>query len=197
MFEDLAFRGALLLLLVCDFTASVRLRRAADRAGGRVSRAADSAGVALALRLGGAVYYGTLLLWLLHPPFVRWAGMPLGHNLRWFGAVLGGVGVAFALWSLSRLGRNVTPTAVARSDADLVVSGPYRWVRHPLYSSMGLTIPGFALLSANLLVLGAGAATFAVIAIRTRREEIELVERFGSAYADYMERTGRFFPRIG
>lgn len=68
-------------------------------------------------------------------------------------------GMALALWSLWHLGPYVTPTAAVRSDAELVVSGPYRRVRHPLYSSMLLTIPGCGLVTGSLAVLGAGLAT--------------------------------------
>lgn len=195
MRQDLAFRVASALLFTFAIAASGWLRARADRAGGRVARSADTVRVALALRIFGLAFYGGLLSWMLYPPLVGWAAIALHPALRWLGAGLATFGVALQLWALHHLGRNVTPTAVARPDVELVDSGPYRRVRHPLYSGMLLTVPGFGLLSANLLVLAGGVLTFAVVAVRTRREEEELLARLGDAYADYRDRTGRFLPR--
>lgn len=196
MSDDLPFRGALLVLLLGGLLASTVLRRRADRAGGRVPRSADSPGVRAALGVAGAVYYGSLLAWLVHPPLVGWAGLGLPPGFRWLGGGVAAAGIVFALLALRHLGRNVTPTAAARMDAELVTSGPYRHLRHPLYSSMILTVPGLALLSANLLVLVGGLATIGVLLVRTRREEEELEERLGRRYAEYRKRTGRFLPRF-
>lgn len=196
MESDVSFRVVALVVLALGFGASGVLRRRADRTGGAVPRSADRKPVVVALAVAGAVFYGSLLSWLIHPPLVAWAGLRIPSSARWTGAVLMAAGMTAALWSLWHLGRNVTPTAVARSRAELVTSGPYRWVRHPLYSSMLLTVPGCALLAANALVLVGGLATVAVILFRTGREETELIERFGDRYIGYMERTGRILPRL-
>lgn len=195
MANDLAYRIVLLLVLGAGLATSATLRRRADRSGGRVPRSADEKLVALALAIGGALFYGSLLGWLIHPPLLGWASLPIPAWSRWLGAALLAGGVAVALWALRHLGRNTTPTAVARPDAELVTTGPYSRVRHPLYSSMLLTIPGCALLTANLAVLSAGAWTFAAIMVRLRREEAELVDRFGERYVTYMCHTGRVLPR--
>lgn len=194
---DWPFRLALLLILMAGVIASGAMRKRADRAGGVVPRSADEPWVGLALKVGGLTVYGSLLAWILYPPVIGWAGVALPDALRWLGAGLMVLGVATGLWALRHLGRNVTPTAVPRPDAELVTTGPYRWVRHPLYSSGLLTLPGAALLAANLLVLVAGAATYAVLLYRTRREETELVRRFGERYVDYRARTGMILPRVG
>lgn len=194
---DWPFRLALLLILMAGVIASGAMRKRADRAGGVVPRSADEPWVGLALKVGGLTVYGSLLAWILYPPVIGWASVALPDALRWLGAALMVLGVATGLWALRHLGRNVTPTAVPRPDAELVTTGPYRWVRHPLYSSGLLTLPGAALLAANPLVLVAGAATYAVLLYRTRREETELVRRFGERYVDYRARTGMILPRVG
>lgn len=61
---------------------------------------------------------------------------------------------------------------------------------------MLLTIPGFALLSANLLVLGGGIATFGVLMYRLGREEEALGSRFGPAYDAYRRKAGAILPRF-
>lgn len=197
MAEEIALRVTLFSMLFLGLGASLRIRQSADEAGGVVPRSADTPGVAAALRICGAIYYGSILLWLAYPPLVSWAGVHLPEWLRWLGIALVAGGLALGLAALWHLGRSTTPTAVARTDAELVVSGPYRWIRHPLYTSMWLSVPGVALVSANLLPLLSGAATVAVLTFRTRREERELVERFGDRYRRYMSRTGRFLPGPG
>ena len=76
--------------------------------------------------------------------------------------------------------------------------GPYRWVRHPLYS-VGMLLYGSLTLLTGLWWLGVGSLIpLAVLLWRTPREEARLIEAFGEEYRVYMRRTGRFLPlRIG
>lgn len=196
MLVDLHFRLVLFLIFFAGMGTSWALRRRADRIGGRVPRSADRRSTAVTLRIAGSVFYGSLFAWLLYPPLLGWAAVGVGDALRWVGAGLTAAGIGLGLWSLWHLGLNVTPTAVTRRDARLVRSGPYGRVRHPLYSSMLMTVPGCALLTENALVLGSGLAAFGILLLRTRREEEELLERFGRRYADYARRTGRILPRL-
>ena len=196
MLEDLAYRVVVLLLLLMGMGWSYRLRKSADLSGGEVSLSEDGPLVANALRVAGFLFYGSLCAWLLYPPAVSWAESSLDGTTRWLGLPLAAAGIGVGLWSLHHLGRNVTPTAVPRPEARLVTSGPYRWVRHPLYSSMLLTIPGLFLLSASLLLLGGGAATIGVIMCRLKREESELVAKFGAAYEAYRREAGTIIPRL-
>ena len=94
------------------------------------------------------------------------------------------------------LGLNVTPVADPRSDATLVTTGPYRYIRHPLYSFATLCLLGIGMAIDNgaFIVLPLGA--FTLMVIRVPREEALLVEKFGDAYREYRSRTGRFLPRL-
>lgn len=197
MDPEAPLRWMVLILFGSGLCASVTLRRRADRDGGAMPRSADGKPVAVALGLAGGLFYGSLAAWLIHPPLVAGAAVAIPVAVRWAGVVLIGAGLALGLWSLRHLGRSVTPTAAVREDTELVTSGPYRYVRHPLYSSMLLTVPGCGLASANVLVLAAGLATFTVILVRTGREEEELARRFGERYRTYRDRTGRIVPRFG
>jgi protein-S-isoprenylcysteine O-methyltransferase Ste14 len=93
------------------------------------------------------------------------------------------------------LGLNVTSTASPRAAATLVETGPYRYIRHPMYSAALLLVVAATLLTAHAVVAVGGLAMFALLAARSRLEEQRLVERFGSAYVAYQARTGRFLPR--
>ena len=101
------------------------------------------------------------------------------------------------VWTFRSLGKNLTDTVVTREKHTLVVHGPYRWIRHPLYSSAALLITALSLIAANWFFFAAGAAVLCVLIVRTRIEEENLVARFGDSYRSYMARTGRFVPRIG
>jgi protein-S-isoprenylcysteine O-methyltransferase Ste14 len=108
------------------------------------------------------------------------------------GAVAGGP----LTWALHSLGRNLTDTVVTRKAHTLGTSGPYRWVRHPFYNSVALCILPNSLAMANWFLFVTGGLLLALIAVRTRTEEEKLLARFGEAYWAYMQRTGRFLPRL-
>jgi protein-S-isoprenylcysteine O-methyltransferase Ste14 len=90
----------------------------------------------------------------------------------------------------------VTSTSMPRSQASLVTTGPYRWIRHPMYSAALILVMAASLLTANLVVVIGGLAMFALLAARSRIEEQRLIAKFGEAYRGYQGRTGRFLPRL-
>ena len=80
-------------------------------------------------------------------------------------------------------------------DPKLIVTGPYRYVRHPLYSSFTLVVIGVAMLSASLIVAGLGAAIVAhLLLVRVPQEEMELADLFGNSWNEYVATTRRFVP---
>jgi len=85
---------------------------------------------------------------------------------------------------------------VTRKHHTLVVTGPYRWVRHPFYCCAAFLVLATTLISANALFLVTGGLVIVLLGLRTRIEERHLLMRFGEDYRQYMARTGRFFPRL-
>jgi protein-S-isoprenylcysteine O-methyltransferase Ste14 len=65
-----------------------------------------------------------------------------------------------------------------------------------LYSSAALLVVAMSLIAANWFFFVSGVALLSILIVRTRTEERNLVERFGDRYQRYMERTGRFVPRL-
>ena len=78
----------------------------------------------------------------------------------------------------------------------LITSGPYRWVRHPMYTTIFVWAVAFLLMSANWLVGGLWFGLGLVASALVRVEEAVLIDTFGAAYRVYMRRTGRFLPRL-
>jgi protein-S-isoprenylcysteine O-methyltransferase Ste14 len=95
------------------------------------------------------------------------------------------------------LGDNFSTTLHLRENHTLVTDGPYRWIRHPMYTVLYVHLIGIFLLTGNWLIGGVYfLALSLIIVFRLNREEATMVEKFGDQYRQYMEQTGRFLPRM-
>lgn len=152
-------------------------------------------------RLGVVLGVLAVLIHALRPEFLAWGESPLLPQARWFGALLAVVGLAGTFYAE----REVTPLPTSRHltplgralpiDPKLIVTGLYRYIRHPLYLSFTLVVSGVALLSASLIVAGLGAAIVAhLLLVRVPQEEMELADLFGGSWDEYAARTRRFVP---
>jgi protein-S-isoprenylcysteine O-methyltransferase Ste14 len=146
----------------------------------------------------GLPYLAALPIWLLAPRWLGWAALGFPAPLRWVGAPIGVLGLALLVWVHRTLGRNFSGTLALRADHTLVVEGPYRRVRHPMYGAFLLLMLALVLLTANGVIgaLGLGAMA-ALLVLRTPLEEAQLAERFGADYEAYRARTGALLPRWG
>ncbi len=120
---------------------------------------------------------------------------PAAPAAREFGGalfVLGGIGgVAAAVF----LGRALTPIPQPNG-AGLSARGVYRWVRHPMYSSILVLCVGVAAARGAVVVWGLVAALAVFFEVKTRFEETYLIEEY-DGYASYAASTGKFLPGIG
>jgi protein-S-isoprenylcysteine O-methyltransferase Ste14 len=131
------------------------------------------------------------------PSAMRWAEIELPAWLRWTGAAAALVALALFAWVVRALGANFSTTLTLKERQTLVTGGPYRYVRHPMYTTFALLWIGFALLAQSWLAACAAAVGYGVVAaVRTPAEERMLIERFGDDYRNYMKRTGRYLPRL-
>ena len=146
------------------------------------------------LRPLGAAYWLGTFAWLIDPAWMAWASMPVPAWLRFAAVFVMVIACVLLVWTFRSLGKNLTDTVVTRQQHTLVTHGVYRWIRHPLYTTVALLTTAISLMAANWFLLNTGAAVFCLLAIRTRTEEANLVARFGDGYRSYMKRTGRFFP---
>ena len=113
-----------------------------------------------------------------------------------FGAALTFAGIAFAIWARVWIAGNWSSDVTLKRDHELIVDGPYRWVRHPIYTGILVALAGTALAvgewRAVLAVVLAGAAYWRKLTI----EEAVMRRQFGEAYARYAERVPALVPFI-
>lgn len=195
MENELALRWTSGVALLAAMAVGMPHRLRAERAGGKVSRRPEGLALAIGLRLAAGLWALGFIAWLIDPALVRGTQIALPTALRWLGALFVVAAVPLYFWVFHHLGLNVTDTVIARDQATLVQTGPYRWVRHPLYTFGLLIVIGWALVTASVWVAVTGAIAAALIVRRTAIEERFLVEKFGDAYRAYAAMTGRFFPR--
>jgi protein-S-isoprenylcysteine O-methyltransferase Ste14 len=102
----------------------------------------------------------------------------------------------FAAWARVTLGRNWSATITVKQDHDLITSGPYRFVRHPIYTGLLLGLAGIAVARGEWRgVLGVVLA-FGAFWRKLRIEERWMREQFGGAYDEYSRRVAALIPRI-
>jgi protein-S-isoprenylcysteine O-methyltransferase Ste14 len=117
---------------------------------------------------------------------------PSGGIRQWAGDALVAGGTAWAVWSLRSLGRSVSVLAQARV---LVDRGPYRWVRHPLYTGEIVSSLGLALLAGGPAALAVWLGFCFLQGYRALREEQLLVAAM-PAYRGYQARTAALLPGL-
>jgi protein-S-isoprenylcysteine O-methyltransferase Ste14 len=133
--------------------------------------------------------------YIFMPGLWPWMYLSIAVPARFLGVVLGFSSVILLVQVHHALGRNFSSTLVIRQGHRLVRTGPYRFVRHPMYSAYLLLFVGAFLMSANWLVGTTGVGIIATLmTIRLVREEALLVERFGAEYEEYRRTTGMFLP---
>ncbi len=105
--------------------------------------------------------------------------------------------MALVYWVVASLGDNISETVLTKQEHELVVHGPYRWIRHPLYATGLLLLVSASLITASWFI---GALTITAAAgirwVVIPAEESALIAKFGDGYRDYMKRTGRLVPRL-
>jgi protein-S-isoprenylcysteine O-methyltransferase Ste14 len=112
------------------------------------------------------------------------------------GAALTFLGLLFTVWARIYLGRNWSGVAAVKADHELITGGPYRWVRHPIYSGLALAFVGMAVAVGEWRgVLSIALALIAIVQ-RITVEERFMRRQFGVGYDEYARRVRAFVPGL-
>ncbi|NEP56044.1 MAG: isoprenylcysteine carboxylmethyltransferase family protein [Symploca sp. SIO2G7] len=191
------FRWVVLILLAGALSISAFHRRRARLQSGAIPRSLEETRLIIGRVFVAFPLFGGAVLYIINPSWMTWASFAAPSWVRWFGIVLGLFTLPAVHWVLKTLGQNVSETVLTKDQQELVSNGPYRWVRHPLYTTGIALFVALSLIAANWFILL--FALLALISIRlvvVPREEQELSARFGTEYEQYIQRTGAIFPRL-
>jgi protein-S-isoprenylcysteine O-methyltransferase Ste14 len=195
MNTELVFRLIALIFTVTLFGLSGYFRRRADREAGAL-RTREGSGAVKLVRLYMLLAFLPLIAYFINPDWVAWARLTVPEWARWIGAGLAAIALPLGYWVFTSIGANISPTQATRHGHQLVTHGPYRYIRHPLYTTGVLAFLAIALLTAMWWVLVVVVPGVIFIVLRTPKEEARLIETFGDAYRAYARRTGRFLPKL-
>lgn len=140
-----------------------------------------------------AVFLG---LYIVNHPWLGVLSLPLPGWLRWIGVAVGFLSLALYAWSRATLGKEWSSNLLLGENHSLVTTGPYRWIRHPIYLAMIGFMISIALVTADLFLVAFLLVSTIDLALRIPKEEQMMVEKFGEEYKTYMQRTGRIFPKL-
>jgi protein-S-isoprenylcysteine O-methyltransferase Ste14 len=133
--------------------------------------------------------------YILFPSALPWSYFNIPDWLRWvgFAMLVSGIGL---LWSSHHhLGKSFHSLVVQKTNQEFVKTGPYHYVRHPIYTAYVLNYVGGGLLAASWVLTFLPALLFMLmISLRIGEEEIAMEDQFGQCYLEYMNKTPRFLP---
>jgi len=157
-------------------------------------------------RAGSAdrVLYGFLVVAAFIAIFADWRILqalnrslwPRNPALQAFGVAITALGLAFAVWARFYLGGNWSSAVSIKVGHELIRSGPYRWVRHPIYSGLLLAMLGTGLVRGEWRSVVAFVLLFIGFWVKMRIEDEFMAKTFGEQYQNYALATGALFPRL-
>jgi protein-S-isoprenylcysteine O-methyltransferase Ste14 len=161
------------------------------------SQAKTESGVGRLVYMGLMVGGFLLLIWHTSQPFLAKRFWP-SAGVEWItGLAVQTAGLAFSIWARHTLGKNWTGRVTTGGTQELVIRGPYKIVRHPIYSGLLTAILGTAIMVGQMRAFVGFLIILVAVLIKLRREEKALRGHFGPSYEVYAHRVGGLLPRLG
>ena len=121
---------------------------------------------------------------------------PAGLWPFWLGAAVTIVGLLFAVWAREHLGRNWSRSVTIKQDHELIATGPYAVVRHPIYTGILTGFLGMAIAISQVRGLIVFVLIFLALWLKLRMEEQWMRSQFGETYATYAHQTAALVPYL-
>ncbi len=137
------------------------------------------------------------LLYILGIPWLFQFSLEFPFLMKWFGLSLLALSSVLLVWIHIELGTNFSRSLKIKNRHKLITTGPYRMVRHPMYSAFIMMWVGFFLLSCNSIIGLSSLLYLTIIVFRIPKEERMLQEYFQKEYYRYIQYTGRLLPKLG
>jgi protein-S-isoprenylcysteine O-methyltransferase Ste14 len=135
-------------------------------------------------------------VWNAGGPMLLARFVPLSAGVALGGLALVLAGLLFAIWARLHLGRNWSGTVTLKEGHELVRSGPYALVRHPIYTGLLAALLGSAVMKGEVRSLVALALIGVALLVKMRLEERWMVERFGEEYERYRREVKGLIPFV-
>jgi protein-S-isoprenylcysteine O-methyltransferase Ste14 len=129
-------------------------------------------------------------------PWLNERFLPLGVLCFWSGAAVTAGGLLFSVWARRHLGRNWSQSVTVKEGHELITSGPYALVRHPIYTGLLLAFVGCAVARGEWRGLLAVVLVFDALWRKLRLEEKWMGEQFGESYAAYCREVAALVPYV-
>jgi protein-S-isoprenylcysteine O-methyltransferase Ste14 len=122
--------------------------------------------------------------------------VPVPYWLQWLGIALGIIGLAQQIWVHVTLQKNWFAARKSGKNNIVIASGPYAWIRHPLYMALILLLISLSLVSGFSLFFLLTLLSIPSFNNVAKKEEAVMIQQFGEEYKSYMKQAGRFFPHL-
>lgn len=188
---------AFVSILVATLGVSAVFRWKARQAKPGISRKSESTATQCLRLVGTLPVLVVLGLYIVAPNSLTRFELVLYEPLRVLGILGGAFGIVALWWVFRSIGSNVSETVLTKPNHELITSGPYRLLRHPLYTFGLLQLLSLGLISQNLILMiycVVGGVVFRLAVIP--REEAFLTEAFGDRYLEYKRSTWAMIPWI-
>jgi protein-S-isoprenylcysteine O-methyltransferase Ste14 len=145
----------------------------------------------------GMIGFISILAYVINPKLLAFANLAIPLWLRWAGVGIAILGFILLQWAQVTLGKSWSDTPRMMKEQTLITSGPYQFIRHPIYTAFILILGSTLFISANWLIgIAWIGMTVLEVTSRVAFEESLMVEYFGDEYRQYMKRTGQLLPRV-
>jgi protein-S-isoprenylcysteine O-methyltransferase Ste14 len=136
-----------------------------------------------------------LIAWRTVPwPWLAQRLWPVSLSTYWIGVALLALGLAFSVWARVHLGRNWSGLVTVKQGHELIRTGPYAWVRHPIYTGLLGALLGTVIVSGTVRALIGLAIITAALLRKLRIEEGFMRETFPGEYERYRAEVPALIP---
>lgn len=155
-------------------------------------------------RLLRIIWYPAVVIWIAHPLLIAfWPTPPtpirpitLHNAVQWIALVVAVAAFTATLVCWKKMGKSWRMGINPAEKTQLILSGPYQYVRHPIYALSSILMLATLAIVPSLLMLIVAIIHLLLLQWEARREERYLLGAHGPAYENYMKQVGRFVPRL-